>query len=173
MASVYPDVYMKKLLLVAGLFVFGALFVTNTSIATTTAGKPFTEMWAAIQDLQEQLATIVLMPGPQGPQGLAGQDGEDASSMSLYDANGQLLGRLISINDISEFETEYIVEVVNRGFLKVRQDTLYDENGIHFRIRPKISEIQLGLLVQPLCFPYTPNLRNNFNYSDLYDKNNA
>ncbi len=38
---------------------------------------------------------------------------------------------------------------------------------------PKISEIRLGLPVQPLCLVYTPNLRNNFNYSDLYDKNNA
>ena len=32
---------------------------------------------------------------------------------------------------------------------------------------------RLGLPVQPLCLVYTPNLRNNFNYSDLCDKNNA
>lgn len=67
---------MKKLIL--GLGIFFLVSMIGVAFATPGAGKgsPWDSVWAAIENLREQIAYIELIPGPPGPTGPQGPQGE-------------------------------------------------------------------------------------------------
>jgi len=82
-------------------FVAGSILTGSMAYAVPN-GQPFQALWDAITDLQGQIDTIELTPGPQGetgPQGATGPAGDDATSdvtikhvTILDDAAGNALG---------------------------------------------------------------------------------
>ena len=57
---------------VALLFVFAK---TSASTVNAEGGNPFDALWEAVQNLQEQIDNIEILPGPEGPQGEPGPSG--------------------------------------------------------------------------------------------------
>lgn len=57
-------------------FVFGVTAVLVLVIFSgIVSSSPWSDVWNAINDLQDQINNINLIPGPAGPQGPAGADG--------------------------------------------------------------------------------------------------
>jgi len=57
----------------------------------------YQDIWDAIEDLQEQINNIQLIPGPPGEQGPPGEPGPPGPcGIEVYDADDQFLGILIS-----------------------------------------------------------------------------
>lgn len=67
----------KKLTLVAAIAVIASigLYVPYT-LAQSSPGKPFDDIWKAITEVRQQIANISLTPGPQGPAGPQGPKGD-------------------------------------------------------------------------------------------------
>lgn len=65
---------MKRLIPFGAISLIAVLFFVGTASASG-GGNPWDRVWAAIQDLQDQITRIQLIPGPAGPQGSAGVDG--------------------------------------------------------------------------------------------------
>lgn len=67
----------QKVLLIVSIFLLGTAVIAQS----TPEGQPFQAIWDAIQNLQNQIDNIELLPGPQGhpgpegPQGLKGEQG--------------------------------------------------------------------------------------------------
>lgn len=61
---------MKKILIIA-LLILGF----STFALAKTNGTPFEAIWSVITQLQEQVSSIQLTPGPQGPKGDTGEQG--------------------------------------------------------------------------------------------------
>lgn len=61
------------------IFVMPAVLITSVLLFTTVAkaegGNPWNAVWAAVQDLQNQIANIQLLPGPPGTSGPVGPQG--------------------------------------------------------------------------------------------------
>lgn len=60
----------------------------------------YQDIWNAIEELQEQINNIQLIPGPPGEQGPQGEPGPPGPcGIEVYDADDQFLGILSSHND--------------------------------------------------------------------------
>ena len=100
--------------------------VVGVSVASAQGGgNPWDAIWKAITELQNKIDNIVLTPGPvgpQGPQGIQGLQGEigpigsqgpqgesgsSGTSFYLIDANGQNLGKLLSIDNLLDSSLSY------------------------------------------------------------------
>ena len=57
------------------LITFFIVATTSISYAAPNGNNPFDAVWKAIRDLQTQISSIELTPGPAGPQGLQGEQG--------------------------------------------------------------------------------------------------
>lgn len=66
--------------------------------AQNSGANPLRAIWLALQQLQQVVANIQLIPGPQGPVGPAGPQGATSQELHLYDALGQDLGILVNAN---------------------------------------------------------------------------
>ncbi|MFC1687081.1 collagen-like protein [Patescibacteria group bacterium] len=94
---------MKKVM-ITGLVVICALFITTTSVkglqlvaetldletvwnneVVLRGGNPFTALWQALANLQEQIDNIQLIPGPEGPQGPQGETGPQGPAGEGWD----------------------------------------------------------------------------------------
>ncbi len=64
----------------------GSVFAKERS-----GGKPFDEIWDAIDKLENRISNIQITPVPRGEQGLPGK------SLKLVDGNGQKLGQVIDV----------------------------------------------------------------------------
>src|SRR4051812_37619775 len=71
----FNEYYMKNWhLLILTLALSVGIYVPY-SLAASTQGTPFDDVWKAINELRTQVAHISLKPGPQGPAGPQGQQG--------------------------------------------------------------------------------------------------
>lgn len=85
--------------------VFVFMLLVAGSVSAAKGGDPFQVVWDAIHALEQQIADIQLIPGPQGEQGLRGEPGEpgqDAMILHLKDGNGQDLGTLVDSELLTE-----------------------------------------------------------------------
>lgn len=71
----------KKLITFGAISLAVVLLFAGTAIASSD-GSRWDRVWAAIQDLQSQIANIQLIPGPIGPQGPAGVQGPQGATGS-------------------------------------------------------------------------------------------
>ncbi|MHA2330300.1 MAG: hypothetical protein ACXACR_17405, partial [Candidatus Hodarchaeales archaeon] len=114
----------KALLLIC---IFTVSLYTVVGSATPN-GKPFQELWEAIEFLQEQIATIELIPGPPGPagpvgpQGLPGKDGTDGRDASggiivgILDPDyGETLSGNVTIRAIIFGSEDYTLSILRNG----------------------------------------------------------
>ena len=75
---------MKKLLIISAVILSSLGFFKVVSAA---GGNRWDQVWAAIDNLQEQISNISLIPGPQGEPGSVGPQGPAGSSIVLNRAN--------------------------------------------------------------------------------------
>jgi hypothetical protein len=120
----------KALLLIC---IFTVSLYTVVGSATPN-GKPFQELWEAIEFLQEQIATIELTPGPEGPQGptgpagpegsqgLPGEDGTDGQDapggiiVGILDPDyGETLSGNVTIRAIIFGSEDYTLSILRNG----------------------------------------------------------
>ena len=133
---------MKHKLLSAGLV---AVILVFSSVAYTYAFDDdvisdwFNQVWATIDNLQEQITNIQLIPGPkgdpgppgpQGEQGIQGEKGENGDpgaqgepgmNLHLVDAGGQDLGLIVSVAGTSLISYQTFLPNLNL-FFKVSED---------------------------------------------------
>ncbi len=86
---------MKKILIFV---IFGVFLFFATSVKAENM-NPWNSVWAAIADLQNQIANIQLIPGPQGPSGPQGEIGL-AGSLNTYRVTSPIVS--VGLGDTAE-----------------------------------------------------------------------
>lgn len=82
----------RAAVLVSG-FALGVVALNVARAQDSPPGSPFDALWAAITDLQRQIAEIQLLPGPPGPQGSPGPRGpQGVGALRVIDSTGQDVG---------------------------------------------------------------------------------
>lgn len=87
----------QKILLVIPLFLIGTV-----AFAKNNSGEPFQDVWDAIQNLQDQITNIQLIPGPPGPQGPEGSPGPAGQPSWDEQRIASLEARVLDIEEILE-----------------------------------------------------------------------
>jgi len=139
---------MKKFIILASIFTVFAILIFGVSVKAQ-GSDPLALIWdwigrlrERVTILEEEVANIELIPGPEGPQGPVGSPGPAGQQLHLYDANGQDLGIFIDADTMSGQEFSYrtyfpslniIPEFRSNISALVNLLPAYNPNGFYFQ----------------------------------------
>ena len=116
---------MNKKLTIVFTLVF-AMFLAGTVSAASKGSDPLQTLWDAVRALEQKIADIQLIPGPQGEQGIQGEpgkDGVDGKNLYLVDNADNKLGIFLGDDEVNHQYEFFIPEVGSLEHVDYRNNT--------------------------------------------------